>query len=236
MRYLIMKRLIMALFIIAAASGLYAQNSFFPSKAGVELLYANNDAKGKPTGYSRLSTKDVSGSGANMTITYGAESLDKNLKPPKNSPGEMTLKAVIKDGVLILDLNQMIPANLIQQNTGINVTISGTPMELPTDLQPGQTLNDADVTVTVDLAIMKMNTVIKMTDGQCLAIEDVTVPAGTFRAYKITQNVSATIMRKTTTSKTVAWYAPNIGTIKTETYDAKNKLTSSSELIEVKGN
>jgi len=229
-----MKRLIMIMLFITAASGLYAEDTFFPSKVGVEMLYANNDAKGKPTGYSRIIVREVNGSGNNMTITYGAETLDKNRKPPKNSPGEMTYQVVVKDGVMILDMNQMIPAGLMPE--GVKVEISGMPMELPGNLQPGQSLKDADVTLTVDMAILKMSTVVKMTDGQCLAIEDVNVPAGTFKSHKITQTVSTTVLRRTTASKVISWYAPNIGTIKTETYDQKNKLGSSTELVEIKGN
>jgi hypothetical protein len=32
----------------------------------------------------------------------------------------------------------------------------------------------------------------------------------------------------------VSWYAPNVGTIKTETYNDKNKLESGTELAELK--
>jgi hypothetical protein len=75
-----------------------------------------------------------------------------------------------------------------------------------------------------------------MTDGECLAIEDVTVPAGTFKSHKITQTVSTTVMKMNTSAKTLSWYSPGIGTVKTETYDSKNKLTGSTELVELKGN
>jgi hypothetical protein len=74
-----------------------------------------------------------------------------------------------------------------------------------------------------------------MFDGKCEAIEDVTVPAGTFKCHKITQTVATTgyIGRKEVISKTVSWYAPGIGTVKTETYDAKDKLQGSTELVEL---
>jgi len=110
-----MKRLIMVMFVITIGTGLYAQNSFFPSKAGMVLTYAQNDARGNAQGYSVLTIKDVKGSGRNMTITYGLNVLDKNRKPLTNAPGEMTYQVVIKDGVVIMDMNQMIPAQLKDQ-------------------------------------------------------------------------------------------------------------------------
>jgi len=228
-----MKRLIMALFIIAIGAGVYAQNSLFATKAGMTLTYANNDAKGNTGSYSVLTVKEVKGSGKNMTITYGITNLDKNRKPPKNSPGEMTYQVVIKDGVVIMDMNQLVPAEMKDQ--GIKIDVKGTPMELPGSLQPGQALKPSEINISMDLGIMKMDSKVK-TEGKCLAIEDVKVPAGTFKCHKISQKVTTTAMNNNTVQTTISWYAPNVGTVKTETYDEKDKLISGSVLAEVKGN
>jgi hypothetical protein len=72
-----------------------------------------------------------------------------------------------------------------------------------------------------------------MTDGKCLAIEEVTVPAGTFTCHKITQTATTTIMKKKVVAKTVSWYALGVGTIKTESYNEKDKLNSCTELVEI---
>ena len=229
-----MKRLIMAVLVITVSGGLFAQTTFFGEKKGMVLTYAENNGKGKTSGYTVLTIKEVKGSGRNMTITYGVEILDKNRKKPKDSPGEMTYQVIVKDGVVIMDMNQMIPPGLEEQ--GVKIEISGTPMELPGSLAPGQKIKDSEITVTMDMGIMKMTTVIKTTDGECLAIEDVTVPAGTFKCHKITQTATTTVMKKKTVTKTISWYAPGIGTVKTEVYDGKNKLISGSVLVEVTGN
>jgi hypothetical protein len=222
----------MTIFVIAVSAGLYAQNNFFPSKAGIVLTYANNDAKGNTESYSVLTIKDVKGSGKNMTVTYLVNVLDKNRKPLKNSPGEMTYQVIIKDDVMIMDMNQMIPAQIKDQ--GIKMEVKGTPMELPNNLQPGQKIKDSTVTITMDLVIMKMNTVVKMTEGKCLAIEEVKLPAGTIKCHKITQKITTTAIDTSNVETMVSWYAPDIGTVKTETYDDKNKLVSGSVLAELK--
>jgi len=225
-----MKRLIMTMLVIAIGVGLYAQDSFFATKAGMVLTYTNNDARGNITGYSVLTIKDVKGSGKNMTVTYAGTGLDSNRKPVKG--GEMTYQVVIKDGVAIMDINQLIPADM--NNQGIKMDAKGTSVEYPSDLKVGQSLKPSEVTMTMDIGGRKMDTVIKSV-GKCLAIEDVKVPAGTFKCYKITQTATSTVMGINNVSTSIEWLAPGIGQVKNEHYDDKNKLVSSSVLVELKG-
>jgi len=220
----------MIIMTIAFATGTYAQNTFFPTKTGTVLLYAQKDAKGKPSGYSKLTIKNVEGSGNNMTISYVAEILNKDRKSD-NPPNEMPCKIVIKNGVMVLDMSQMFAGLL--KDPQAKIEVSGVPMELPGNMQPGQALKDADVTMSIDMAVMKMNMAMKMTDGKCLAIEDVTVPAGTFKSYKITQTVATTVMGRTVSGRSVSWYAPGIGTVKTESYNDKDQLQGGQELTEM---
>jgi len=132
-----------------------------------------------------------------------------------------------------MDVNQLLPAEMNQKGVKMEVT-GGVPMELPSNMKPGQALKPYGITMTMDVAGTKMNTVIKAV-GKCLAIEDVKVPAGTFKCHKITQTITTTVMGNNNVSTEVAWYAPNIGTVKTESYDDKNKLAHSSVLAELKG-
>jgi len=224
----------MTMLVTVIGAGLYAQNNFFPSKAGIVLTYAQNDARGNAQSYTVLTIKDVKGSGRNMTITYAANILDKDRKPQRNSPGEQILQVTVKDNVAIMDLNQMIPAQMRDQ--GVKMEVTGIPMELPNNLRPGQSIKDSTATITMDLGIMKTSSVIRMTEGRCLAVEDVRVPAGTFKCHKITQKITTTAMNVNNVVTTVSWYAPNIGTVKTETYDDKNNLISGSVLAELRGN
>ena len=217
-----------AIIMIASTVGASAQNAFFPTKAGTVLVYAQKNAKGNPDSYSKTTIKNVEGSGNNMTISYTTEILDKN-KKSANPPEEVPLKAIIKNGVMYLDMKGMFAGQMKDQQ--IKMEITGVPMELPSNMQPGQSLKDADVTLTMDLGIMKMKTTMKMTDGKCVAIEGVATPAGTFTCHKITQTVSITVMDKTSTSKSVSWYAKDIGAVKTETYSDKDILQGSTELV-----
>jgi len=229
-----MKKVLMIVLAAMLTTGLYAQNAFFAVKKGMVLTYRNSDAQGKVTGYSVLTIKDVKGSGKNMTITYGMQALDSNRNPPKGSSGEKTFTVEIKNDVLVFDMNQFIPADMSQQGIKMEAT-SNMPMELPTSLKAGDKLKDSNLTMTMDLGVMKTSAVVKMTDGKCLAIEAVTVPAGTIKCHKVTQTVTTTVMGTSTVTRTVSWYAQGIGTVKQETYDNKDKLTSTTVLVEKKG-
>ena len=202
-----------------------AQNAFFPTTAGVTMLYAHQDAKGKTTSHVRHTIKDVEGSGMNLTISYVMEIFDKNMKPQSEVP----CTVIIKDNVVFLDMKQMFTDQM--KTSDLKVEVTGIPMELPGNLQPGQPLKDANMTLTIDAGILKMRTDMKMTDGRCEAIENVTVRAGTFTCHKITQTETVTVMRKEVVAITTTWYAPGIGTVKTETRNNKNAITRSSELI-----
>ena len=208
-----------------------AQNTFFPTKQGMSMLYEHQDAKGKAKSYTRHTIKNVTGSGLNLTISYAMELLDKKMKPKSNPNSEIQCTVVIKNGVVILDMNRMFIDQMKTSN--LKADFTGVPMELPGNLQAGQSLKDANMTMTVDAGIFKMRTDIKMTDGKCEAIEPVTVRAGTFTCHKITQTVTTTVLGKNVHATTISWYAPNIGTIKTQTYNNKNKLTGSLELISI---
>ena len=220
-----MKRLVVIIIsIIMIAGSAFAQNQFFPSKEGLVLLYANLDAKGKVDSYTRQTIKKVEGSGNNLSVTYVGQVLDKNSNP--TSDIEIPFTVTITNGVVEWDMKSFVS---IAPETESLIVIEGDKLRLPSTLSPGDKLDDVNFTMTLNMGI-RIRTEISLTDQQCLAIEDVTVPAGTFKCHKITQTSSATVMRRTTTTKTISWYAPNIGTVKSETYDAKDKLSSSIEL------
>jgi hypothetical protein len=111
---------------------------------------------------------------------------------------------------------------------GLNsVQASGTAMKIPVDLQAGQSLEDASARVNIGL--IRCSAV--MTEGKCVAIEEVTVTAGTFKCYKVTQKINAVAMGIRNESVKISWYAKGVGEVKSETYDKKGKLQNSTELI-----
>jgi len=201
--------------------GVFAQNMFFPSKEGLVLLYSNLDAKGRVESYTRQTIRNVEGSGNNLSVTYVGQSLDKNRNPL--SELEIPFTVTINNGVVEWDMKNFVA---ITPETANFIEIEGDKLRIPSTLSPGDKLNDVKYTMTLNMGL-RIRTEISLTEQQCLDIEDITVPAGTFKCYKVTQTSAATVMRRTTTTKTTSWYAPNIGTVKSETYDDRGRLQSS---------
>jgi len=221
-----MKRIaIIILSVVATAWGVSAQDIFFPSKQGMTLLYANLDAKGKVDSYTRQTIRQVEGSGNNLSVTYVGQVLDKNRKPV--SEVEVPLTVTVNNGVVEWDMK-----SFAAPGTEGFIEIEGDKIRIPATLSPGDKLDDVKFTMTLNMGF-KIRTEMALTEQQCLAIEDVTVPAGTFKCHKVSQKSAATVMRKTVVSKTISWYAPGLGTVKSETYNDKDKLQSSLVLESV---
>ena len=220
-----MKKLIsIIILVIMTAGGVFAQNQFFPSKEGLVLLYANIDAKGKIDSYTRQTIRKVEGSDNNFSVSYVGQALDKNLKPVSDL--EIPFTVTVVNGVVEWDMKSFVS---IAPGTEGFIEIEGDKIRIPSTLSPGDKLDDVKFTMTLNMGI-RIRTEISLTEQECLSIDDVTVPAGSFKCHKLSQKSAATVMRRTTTTKTISWYAPGIGTVKTEVYDDKGKLQSSMEL------
>ena len=199
--------------------------AFFAMKKGAVQVFASKDANGKITSQVRNTIKEITGSKNAFAIIYEGEVLDANGKPAdKDNPIILNYRVVVKDGIMYLDMKGMFGG---MEGLDGDMQMSGTVMKIPNNLSVGQSLDDAALNIKVGF----MNLSVIITERKCLAIESVTVEAGTFRGYKVSQKASTTAMGSKTESTTLTWYAKGVGTVKTETYDKNGKLLSIQELI-----
>jgi hypothetical protein len=224
----IIKTLTIAVFTTITV-GTQAQNVFFPTQPGKVLMYVHKNENNEVQGYSRQTIKNVQGSGRNMTISYTTENLDIN----RNKTSEMSCRIIIENDVMMLDLNCLFAGRIEDPRVRIR-ELTGTPMELPNNMRPGQSFNDASVTMNIARGVIRARIEISMTDRKCVAIEYVTVPAGTFESHKVTQTTTTTVMGRTSKSRTLTWYTPNLGVVKSRTYNDENELQNSRMLIEMR--
>src|SRR5690606_32954803 len=96
----------------------------------------------------------------------------------------------------------------------------------------GMTLDDAKITMEArmnGMKIMTMNMEIK--NRKVEAREKITTPAGTFDCFKITYDtyLKAVVKRE---YKTTIWFSPEAGTVKSENYNKKGKLDSTTLLTQ----
>ncbi|MCL2220471.1 MAG: hypothetical protein FWB94_11400 [Chitinispirillia bacterium] len=228
-----------AMAVLVTVSGVFANDFFFPADKSMVLISANvkpkslNAKKLKIKDFTRTTIKDVENIGDTLVITYVLETLNKKLKVDRNSV-PFTYRVKIIDGTLVMDAASFMS---VPAEVGGAITISGDMPRLPANISAGQRFNDTNFDIITDFDVMKQTTNIAITDYKCLAVESVTVPAGTFEAYKITQTITATmtfIVRATETSVNETWNVKGIGPVKTIIYNEKGKAKLASVLYEVK--
>ncbi len=226
-----MKKLIVLTMALCIGLTLSAQKAFYPTQAGTKLTYQTTDKKGKLTGQIVYTVKEVSGSNDNFTVVYSVESLDN--KGERIYIDEITVKQ--EGDKMYLDMSNFLNKAAFQQNGEIPPTIevTGNNMEIPLIPIPGTSLPDASVTMAMKMGFINLKMTVNVTNRKVDALEDITVKGGSFNAFKLTGDVSGTIVGIKINTKSAEWYAYGIGVVKTESYDKKGDLQSTLELIQV---
>lgn len=230
-----MKRTSFILFLfLFIAAAVFSNDVFFPTKVGSTQLVASLNSGGKVEGYSFMTVKNVRGAGNDMTVDYTILVLDKNRKPIDKS-GERSYSIKITGGVLELEIKNTMDAFFAAKN--MNYHIVGDKLFIPPNVGVGSKFNDSWMKMTIKIPIIgDVIADVMMTDIVCTGIETITVPAGTFETYKITQKTT-TVTTGWITPKIIntgaTWYARGIGMVKSVNFDEKGKLESSTELHEL---
>ncbi len=224
----IMRKFNIILLLLFLNSSVFAQcNQYFVLKKGTTWKFSSYNAKGKLQGTNEqkvISYKETdTGFESKLLIT------SKDEKGNQLIDGTTTL--ICKDGIIFFDLEDMIPEETMQSFQSFEMTMKGTNVELPNDLSTGQELKDADMTMDVNMAPMKIKVNIKITDRKVLGEEKITTSAGTFDCYKISQKLYMKAMVKVEGSS-IEWFAKGIGIVKSEFYNKKGKLSGYSLLTE----
>ena len=227
-----MKKILVFTVLICFMAAAHGQETFFPTKEGTVLVYKTFDKKSKETGSIRYTIEKVSISGNDMDISYLVESSDS--RGASLYTDKITIQQ--RDGRLYMDMSNMVNKDAFQQDGEIpaELEITGNKMEIPVGIQPGQTLPDASVVMAMKMGFVSMKMAADITNRKVDAIEDVTVPAGTFKCYKLSGDVSATVMGMNVKTSNLDWYAKGIGLIRSESYDKSNKLQSFIQLTELR--
>lgn len=113
-------------------------------------------------------------------------------------------------------------------------------MDIPKNMYPGQKLNDVNFTMKSKASGMEMVVTSNLTERMVGTKEKITTPAGTFECMpvsglrKSTMKVMGMNRNMGKPAKETIWYAPGIGVVKSENYDAKGNVEVSQILTEFK--
>lgn len=208
-----------------------AQNNcsqFYPMKEGSSFEYANFDKKGKSEGTVNYTISSVVQDGSAIIATFDLKYTDDKDKDLFKS--NYTIKC--ENGIVRIDYKSLFPSQMMQQYSemGIEMDISGTDIELPNDLTVGQELADANIAVALSMSGIKINTTIDQVNRKVEKKEKVTVAAGVFDCYLITETNITKTMGATIEMDAKIWLAEGIGLVKQESYKRNGNLMSSTEL------
>jgi hypothetical protein len=183
--------------------------------------YVIKDGKGNVLSYARMAVTEVKKKDAkNFTVTYTTEAFNKNketLMPP------VPVAIEIVDGAVIYN------AKVLLGTINENIEVSGTYPSFPATLEVGKDIGAYSYTTKV----MGVATTVSG-NNKVTAREEVKTDAGSFDCFKVESEISTKVILKTVKTKTISWYAKNIGIVKTETYDNKGKLQSVQEIVSLR--
>jgi hypothetical protein len=205
---------------------------YFPMDEGTTFEITNYDKKDRVTSsatHEVLNKRELPGGG--LVADVQMELFDQDGENMATSVYE--IKCV--DGVFYLDMQTMVNAEQMS-SMDLDATVGGDYLEFMNNLEPGMELPDATLSVSLGsggTAIMTMN--INVTDRVVGEEESITTPAGTFECITLTQSV-ATKMIVNIKASSKSWFAENIGTVRSESYNKRGKLTGYSVLTSLTTN
>ncbi len=202
-------------------------NPYFLLKEGKNWTIANYNANDKYQGKQTHEILSVEESGNMLTAKIKFVSFDKKDKVVM----EDEIEFICEDGVIKLDMAQYMPENMTESFKDMEVEMEFEDLQIPQSLSVGQYLEDGSMTMTV-LGPMTMEFKVLMTDRKVMDQENITVPAGTYNAYKINSILKMDAMGIKHETKSVEYIAEKVGSVRTESYDKKGKLVSYTVLTD----
>ncbi len=226
-----MKNLLTIFGALLLSFSLYAQdacNTFFPFEHFKSMTYEDYDRRDRLQAIQTWEVKDLSRDGSSVTATI--------LSIIKDEDGEVVLEteftARCENETYYISL-EAFHLNEFSESMGSQMEIEakGTDLSLPDRLEVGMELPDAKMDMHVS-GVIPINVEVEITDRKVESREEITVPAGTFDAFKVTQETSVRAgLRVRTTSH--EYFAPGYGMVKSENFNRRGRSQGYTQLVEV---
>jgi len=229
-----MKNLLLFLMAVALALPVFSQDNicesgYMPFKEGISFELTSYDKKGKESSIAKHNVTSLDNADSGFKATIEMEISD----PKGKNVTKGSYDVECRDGVIYMDMSSMLDPRTLESFSSMEMEMSGDALQIPNALEPGQTLPDGTMTMkasTGGFGLMTMT--LSVTDRMVETAETITTPAGTFDCVKISQEseLRAIIRKK---FKSATWYAKGIGMVKSENYDSKGNVESSTLLTKL---
>ncbi len=219
--------------LFAAGTLVRAQDckDYFPQKEGTILTYVSYDKKDKVTGSSEMSFRDKKQTENGMSVLFVSSFNDEK----EEVLYESEVKVECKDGVLYIDASKFLDPTTMSAYETMEVEVNGNNLELPLDGPVGMQMEDGSVTAVVRSGGVKVITLsVNISNRKIAAKEKVESPAGDFDCIKYTYDMLTQISFVKVSMSAIEWYNPELGTIRSESYNKNGKLTGYTLLESVR--
>ena len=234
-----MKKILLTLLLPLLAIHAFSQcDSYFIFKEGAEYELTHYSAKDKIIGKSLSQIISIVDDGGLLIATIKGTAFDEKGKELSS----MDYEYICDHGILKMDLKKFIPQEMMGDGGEIRFEMEGDFLELPRQLEVGQTLKDGMIEgkmIMEDNPVMaNMTMTIKILNRKVESRESITTPAGTFSCFKISYDMetSSKVMGINTggTFKGADFIADGVGVVKTESYNKKGEPAGYSLLTAYK--
>ena len=144
---------------------------------------------------------------------------------------DVTATAICDGKSIRMDMSQMLPPETMEGLAGMDLEIDAEDVVYPINMNENTDLPDAEVTVRASsggIQLMEFTSIIK--DRKIEKKETISTPAGDFEAFKITQTVVFKNRILSRESKSIDWYCPKIGVVRSEYFNRRGKPDGYSEI------
>jgi hypothetical protein len=197
-----------------------------PFQEGVFFELTSYSPKENLTSVTQHTVGDVEEIAKGYRVLVGTTLFDNKGEPSVESQYYLECR---EDGIF-LDISSMLSPESMAAFQSMQVDVTGDALSIPNTMSPGQTLPDGEMHMKASmngLTLMKLT--MRITDRRVTGRETRTTPAGIFECVILEQQTEIEgFGRNAYQSK--SWYAKGVGTVRTENYDKKGKLSGYSEL------
>ena len=211
---------------LSLAFGQMDCSKYYPMKEGMTMQYTSFDKRGKNDGTMNYLVSEVTNEGGTTQAIMSMTASDEKGKEVFTT----SYSVRCEDDRISIDYSSLLPENMKEQMGEMEMEVTGTDIEVPNDLNVGEPLSDANVTMTMSMSGMKMKTEVNILNRKVEKKEVVETEAGSFDCYVIYSENQTKSMGFNKTFPSRLWLAEGIGMVKQETYQKNGKLMSSTLL------
>jgi len=200
---------------------------YYALKKGARIEYTVYNGNGKVQGYNKQEVVNITRSGNSVEAVISGMQTDDKGKLQNSA----TVSLRYNNGNFYVNLLEMMPLQGLE-NAEIDANISGNDMIIPARLTPGQILPDAEATFKMRIsdgsdAADLPPLLFHIYNRRAVRAENVETPVGKFVCFKIIQTIEADYpLIGTQQATSITWIGKGMGVVKSESYDAKGKLTN----------